>query len=179
MQRRGNETAGHFAEQLARTTRELACHPAVRLADGDATEIPDPDHWIPDPTHWFPVDMAATPTGEGVWVADTDGHIDRLGDARDLPAIPLPDNWVTVDVEATGSGKGLWLLGADGTVAVTGEAAHHGNLAIPDPDDWVPVGLEATPSGEGYRVLDSRGHVSGFGDAAPRDTGPPKGTGSL
>lgn len=146
-----------------------------RIADRDATHMPMPDNWIPHPDQWFPVDLARTPSGDGVWVAEADGNVVAFGDARELPAvqIPYPDDWVTVDVEATASGKGLWLLGADGTIATTGDADHHGNLAIPHIDEWVPVGLEPTPSGEGYRVLDSRGQVSGFGDATPHHTGPP------
>lgn len=64
-------------------------------------------------------------------------------------------------------GLSPWLLAADGTTAITGEAAHHGNLAIPDPYLWAPVGLKTNPSGGGYRMPDSHGHVTSFGHAAP------------
>jgi len=84
------------------------------------------------------VGMAATPSGNGAFLAAADGSVIPIGDAAgDLPACAVacpsvPGNHQVVTAPATGiadtpNGQGYWLVGADGNVYNFGNAPFVGS----------------------------------------------------
>jgi MYXO-CTERM domain-containing protein len=112
------------------------------------------------------VSLAATPTGEGYWIADAAGHVYPDGNARffgDLTGVALANP--VVGVARTPSGGGYWMVAADGGVFSFGDAGFHGSaggMALNEP----VVGMAVTPDGGGYWLAAGDGGVFSFGSAA-------------
>ncbi|MGH8977999.1 MAG: hypothetical protein ACRDV7_07990, partial [Acidimicrobiia bacterium] len=69
------------------------------------------------------VDIAATPSGNGYWLAASDGGIFTFGDARYAGSTGgLRLNQPIVGIAATPSGNGYWLAAADGGIFTFGDA---------------------------------------------------------
>ena len=75
------------------------------------------------------VGIAATPDGQGYWIARNDGAVSRFGDAGFfgsaltlgfVPTAPV------VGITATPDGKGYWLVASDGGVFTFGDAGFFG-----------------------------------------------------
>jgi peptidoglycan/xylan/chitin deacetylase (PgdA/CDA1 family) len=112
------------------------------------------------------VGAAATPSGQGYWLAAADGGIFSFGDAAfhgSMGGIPL--NQPIVGMAATPSGNGYWLVAADGGIFSFGDAAFHGSMGG-TPLNQPIVAMAATPSGNGYWLVAADGGIFSFGDAA-------------
>jgi hypothetical protein len=109
--------------------------------------------------------MAATPSGDGYWLAAEDGGVFAYGDARfhgsaqeALPTQPV------VGMAASPGGQGYWIVTGDGGVFAYGDARFHGSAA--DLDLQQPVtGVAASPTGAGYWLAAADGGVFAYGDA--------------
>jgi hypothetical protein len=76
------------------------------------------------------VGIAATPTGNGIWLVAADGGIFSYGDAvfrGSTGARRL--NQPIVGMTASPSGNGYWLAARDGGIFTFGDAAFGGSLA--------------------------------------------------
>jgi hypothetical protein len=108
-----------------------------------------------------------TPSTEGYWIVDHDGHVFGLGDAAwlgnaDRRAFVLGE--AVVSLARTPSGHGYWLFTDHGRVQAFGDAPRFGDvhaIALHAP----VVGAVATPTGRGYYMVASDGGVFAFGDA--------------
>jgi hypothetical protein len=110
------------------------------------------------------VGMASTHSEKGYWLAEANGAVLDLGDARSYGSLPTGASRKVVGVQATPDGNGYWLVAADGGVFGFGDARGYGSMAghvLPSP----VVGMAATPDGNGYRLVCSNGAVYAFGDA--------------
>ena len=72
--------------------------------------------------------IAASPSGNGYWLAFSDGSIASRGDTRffgdtGFMGLAAP----VVGLEATPTGRGYWLLGRDGGVFTFGDAGFFGS----------------------------------------------------
>ncbi len=120
------------------------------------------------------VGMGSTSTGQGYWLAASDGAIFRFGDAGSHGSMggkylarPI------VGMAATPSGKGYWLAGADGGIFAFGDAPYRKSLPELGVRPAAPiVGMAATPTGQGYWLVGSDGGVFSFGDAPYRGSVP-------
>lgn len=109
------------------------------------------------------VALAATPAGDGYWVAYRNGTVRSFG-AATSDGSATSDAAAVVDVAATPSGRGLWVVTADGVVTARGDARHHGDareLPLQRPVHSIGV----TRSGGGYWLAAGDGGVFAFGDA--------------
>ena len=113
-----------------------------------------------------PVQAAAgTPTGNGVWIADTNGSIYSFGDAGFHGS--LGDrrlNKPIVGLAATPSGNGYWMVASDGGIFTFGDAQFYGSTGAMRLNQPI-VGMAPTPSGRGYWLVASDGGIFTFGDA--------------
>jgi hypothetical protein len=111
------------------------------------------------------VDITATPTGGGYWLAASDGGVFAFGDAEfhgSAAAAPLARPVGTID--ATAHGSGYWMAASDGGVFSYGDAAFHGSAAGLATGGPV-VDLQSTPTDGGYWMAAADGGVFAFGDA--------------
>jgi N-acetylmuramoyl-L-alanine amidase len=112
-----------------------------------------------------PVAVSPTRTGEGFWVASTDGAVSDEGDAVSHgDASNLPLSAPVVGIATTATGNGYWLLGSDGGVFSYGDAAFYGStggIHLNQP----ALQMVATASGHGYWFVARDGGVFSFGDA--------------
>jgi hypothetical protein len=115
------------------------------------------------------VSMAATPDGNGYWVAGVDGGVFSFGDAQFYGSLPGDNIHVSdiVGIASTPDGRGYWLVGADGGLFSFGDAQFYGSLpGILGGAPAHPVtGFTPTPDGHGYWMVASDGGVFTFGDA--------------
>jgi hypothetical protein len=119
--------------------------------------------WTLRPSLYHPVvDVAATPSGHGYWVATSEGGAFALGDAV-FPASMGTINQPIVGTAATPSGQGYWLVAADGAITF-GDAQFFGSTGA-IPLNQPIVGMAATPSGQGYWLVAADGGILSFGDA--------------
>ena len=72
------------------------------------------------------VAMAASPTGQGYWLASAGGAVKAFGDAAPAGALMSPPNLPVVGLAATPTGRGYWLASADGAVFAFGDAVYQG-----------------------------------------------------
>jgi hypothetical protein len=111
------------------------------------------------------VGIAATPSGNGYWLAASDGGIFTFGDAEyfgSMGGVPL--NKPIVGLAATATGKGYWLVASDGGIFTFGDAVYFGStgdIVLNKP----MVGMATTSTGEGYWLVASDGGIFTFGDA--------------
>lgn len=139
-----------------------------RVVDAQGTvqsfEVDDHGNSTPAPGE-SAIAIANTATGDGYWVAHTDGTVQAFGDATDhgdvsslslaspiVGMVPLP------------SGDGYWLAAADGGVFALGGAGFLGSAAAIRLNAPI-VGMEATPSGSGYWLVAADGGIFTYGDA--------------
>ncbi|HAF68963.1 MAG TPA: hypothetical protein DCL16_07555, partial [Acidimicrobiaceae bacterium] len=114
-----------------------------------------------------PVDIAASPTGVGYWVIDSDGSVFSFGNAPFLEGIPqATENAVSaVKIEPTVEGDGYWIVDRRGGVHSFGSASFYGALVDDRPVEGLRVvDFAAGLGGRGYLFLDSDGQVYPFGD---------------
>jgi hypothetical protein len=109
------------------------------------------------------VSMAATPDGNGYWLAEAGGGVLTYGDATySGSAGGLRLQAPIVAIAATPDGGGYWLASANGGVFAFGGARYFGSPgSVPNP----VVGFASTPDGEGYWMVTSHGAVYTYGDA--------------
>ena len=105
------------------------------------------------------------PTGEGYWLAASDGGIFTFGDAQFYGSTGnITLNKPIVGLETYPFLEGYWLVATDGGVFTFGSApflGSTGNIALNKPI----VGMASTPSGNGYWLVASDGGIFTFGDA--------------
>ena len=109
------------------------------------------------------VDGAATPSGDGLWVAWSNGRVDNRAAAPHLGEITGPVNAPIVDItgsvqSGTVTGPGYYLAAADGGVFTFGSASFRGsagNIRLNRPI----VGMGADTDGVGYWLAASDGGV--------------------
>jgi RHS repeat-associated protein len=126
------------------------------------------------------VGIASTPSGNGYWLAASDGGVFAYGDATFYGSMGGQFlNRPIVGIAARPQGDGYWLAGADGGVFAFGAAPAVG--AVPGffvtypaaprcPAAWNGyrenvVSISSTPSGGGYSMVDYCGLVFAFGDS--------------
>jgi cell wall-associated NlpC family hydrolase len=114
------------------------------------------------------VGMAATPDGQGYWLATAGGGVFSFGDARffgsasSLRMLHASAGRV-VGIAAAPGGHGYWLAAANGEVYSYGSARYLG-VADLRGRGYV-VGIAASPHGMGYWLATSKGEVYSFGTA--------------
>ena len=109
--------------------------------------------------------MAATPSGDGYWLVDSDGTVTAYGGATlygSMAGLPLASP-ITQIVSAP-DGGGYWLVAGDGGVFAFGDARFLGSMGG-HPLNAPVVGLTSTSDGNGYWLFASDGGVFAFGDA--------------
>jgi hypothetical protein len=123
-------------------------------------------------TPW--VDVASSPSNQGIWLLSAGGVVATCGDASyygepDLlngsvpgPGFFFPD---AVGISATPDGKGYWVAAADGGVFAYGDAGFYGSMGGKQLNNPI-VGIAATPDGKGYWLVASDGGIFAFGDAS-------------
>ncbi|MCB0991375.1 MAG: chitobiase/beta-hexosaminidase C-terminal domain-containing protein [Acidimicrobiales bacterium] len=119
----------------------------------------------------FPiVDMAATSTGQGVYLLGEDGGVFAFGDAEFYGStgnIALDQPIVSMANHATG--KGYWFVALDGGVFTFGpDAPFLGSVPEVVPYSQLAadvVAMAVTPSGNGYWLVAADGGIFAFGDA--------------
>ena len=111
------------------------------------------------------VAMAATPSGDGYWMATRSGAVHAFG----VTGIGGTDGGYSVEpivgMATTATGDGYWLVSADGGVFSFGDATFHGSMggvALNAPI----IGMAATVTGDGYWLVATDGGIFSFGDAA-------------
>ena len=109
---------------------------------------------------------AGLATGQGYWLAASDGGVFAFGDARFLGSTgALRLARPVVGMAATPSGNGYWLVASDGGVFAFGDARFLGSTGALRLNAPI-VAMAATPSGNGYWLVAADGGVFAFGDAA-------------
>src|SRR5207245_1653869 len=109
------------------------------------------------------VDLRATPTGQGYWIAAADGTVVAKGDAvaaGSLAGLTLAHPILGMGVTPTG--KGYWLASSGGQIFTFGDAQFYGDTSGFSTN---VVSFEATPTGRGYWMVAAGGGVFSFGDA--------------
>ena len=111
------------------------------------------------------VGMVSTPSGQGYWLAASDGGVFAFGDAGFFGSMGgTPLNRPIVGMAASPFGNGYWLVASDGGVFAFGNATYYGSLggvALNAPI----VGMAPAPLGLGYWLVASDGGVFAFGSA--------------
>jgi hypothetical protein len=162
----------------ARCGRVYAFGGAVFYGDTSDHPQPSPGGW-PDPTPCGTVAIAATPTGDGYWLAKASGWVlafgdaDHFGDLGDHPCptptgTPDPTPGGIVGFAATPTGGGYWLVTAGGRVCAFGDAPHLGDLAdhpAPNPGGIAGIVAWPNPTPGGYWLVGGSGKVYAFGAA--------------
>jgi hypothetical protein len=111
------------------------------------------------------VAAVATASGQGDWIAASNGGVFTVGDAGFFgSAADLALAQPIVGMAVTPDGGGYWLVAADGGVFTYGDAAFYGstgNIRLNSPI----VGIAPTADGHGYWLVAADGGVFAFGDA--------------
>ncbi|HUP69741.1 MAG TPA: S8 family serine peptidase [Acidimicrobiales bacterium] len=104
-------------------------------------------------------------TGEGYWLAASDGGIFSFGRARFHGSTGSTQlNQPIVDLAATPDGNGYWLVASDGGIFAFGSARFFGSTGG-SPINQPIVGMAASPDGNGYWLVASDGGIFAFGSA--------------
>lgn len=113
------------------------------------------------------VSMAATPEGNGYWLAAANGAVYCFGDARcyGSPATTggAPDP--VVGIAPTPLGNGYWLATNHGAVYSFGAARYYGSLGGTDLHNIPVVAIASSANGKGYWLVQGGGEVKAYGDA--------------
>jgi hypothetical protein len=132
-----------------------------------ASLVNDPDHHLdvlfggPNQTWLF----TAAHAGGGFFVAERDGTVAVLGNARNVgDARGVPLNQPIVGLARTVTRKGYWLAATDGGIFSYGDARFFGSTGSIRLNQPI-VGIAPTPSGRGYWLVASDGGIFAFGDA--------------
>ena len=121
---------------------------------GNQTGMPGPN-----------VAIAATPTGDGYWVAASDGGVFSYGGAQFYGSMGgRPLNQPVVGMAAVPGGGGYWEVAADGGIFSFGDAQFYGSMGG-RPLNQPVVGMAAVPGGGGYWLVAADGGIFSFGDA--------------
>ncbi len=111
------------------------------------------------------VGAAATPDGQGYWLAAADGGVFSFGTARFYGSMGGARlNQPVVGMAATPDGQGYWLVAADGGVFSFGTAGFAGSMVGARLNQPV-VGMAGAPDGLGYWLVAADGGVFSFGGA--------------
>ncbi len=111
------------------------------------------------------VGMAATPDGQGYWLANATGGVQAFGDASYFGSMAgHPLNSPINHIVAAPDGGGYWLVAADGGTFAFGDAHFYGSMGGHRLNAPV-VDLAPTPSGRGYWLVATDGGIFAFGDA--------------
>ncbi len=111
------------------------------------------------------VGIAATPGGNGYWVARADGSVKAHGNAVDYGSMAgRPLTAPVTHVVGTPTGRGYWLVAADGGIFSFGDARFYGSMGGKHLNAPV-VDLAPTADGGGYWLVASDGGIFAFGDA--------------
>ena len=125
---------------------------------------------IPQPTTTSPIPQPTTTTpttrsGNGYWIAHSDGAVDPHGDAPNLGGVQAPVlNAPITQIVAKPDGGGYWLVAADGGIFSFGDARFLGSTGGMRLNRPI-VGMAPTPDGGGYWLVASDGGIFSFGDA--------------
>jgi hypothetical protein len=134
---------------------------------GTATVLASGGGWHGDHRERWPVGsvlgIAATPRGDGYWLAKRSGKVLDFGDARKLGS--YKGRGRVTDIAATPRGQGFWTVTSSGRVKAFGNAEVYGQ----DRSKARIVGIAPTPNGTGYWLATKKGRVFQFGNA--RDFG--------
>ena len=149
---------------VAPTTVASSARPAVTVSSTRSDSVPAP------PTRDLAYGttatrLAATPDGQGYWIADAAGGVSTFGDAGSYgSAASLPLNGPVISMAPTATGAGYWLLGSDGGIFSFGDAQFYGSMGG-KPLNKPIVGMAAVPGGGGYWEVAADGGIFSFGDA--------------
>jgi GH25 family lysozyme M1 (1,4-beta-N-acetylmuramidase) len=117
----------------------------------------------PSPTLAAPIVAAASPDGNGYWLAGADGGVFAFQESFFGSEGGKPINGKVVGMASPGPG-GYWLVGADGGVYTFGSAGFYGSHGE-QPLAAAVVGMAASPTGTGYYLAGADGGVFCYGDA--------------
>jgi hypothetical protein len=107
------------------------------------------------------VAIAATPTGDGYWLATSAGRVHTFGDAVARGGTQ-DRSFRIVDMVSTPTGRGYWLVTTKGRVFDFGDAGHYGDART---EGQQIVAMAASSTGDGYWLFAATGRVFEFGDA--------------
>ncbi len=111
------------------------------------------------------VGMAATPDGNGYWVAQAGGSVTDHGNAVDFGSMASASLAAQIThIVATSDGRGYWLVGADGGIFAFGDAGFYGSMGG-KPLNAPVVDMAPSRSGKGYWLVAADGGIFAFGDA--------------
>jgi hypothetical protein len=100
------------------------------------------------------VTAAATPSGDGYWLAASDGGIFSFGDANFHGSTGDIDlNQPIVGMAPTPTGDGYWLAASDGGIFSFGDANFHGSTGNFQHPQALTVDIAARPDGDGYWLV--------------------------
>jgi len=161
-------TSGASSPPLPPGTTSRAVTPAVYPGGGvlhygtaSAAAVPAIGSALNSPL----VGMAASPTGQGIWVVGADGGVFTGGSAGFYgSAGNLELDGPIIAISATHDGAGYWLAAIDGGVFTYGDALFHGSMGGQHLNQPI-VGMAPTADGGGYWLVASDGGIFSFGDA--------------
>ena len=111
------------------------------------------------------VGMAATPSGDGYWLADASGAVSAHGGAKyDGSMAGVRLNSPIAHIVSTSDGLGYWLVAGDGGIFSFGDAQFYGSMGG-HPLNAPVVDMAPTPDGLGYWLVAGDGGIFSFGDA--------------
>ena len=111
------------------------------------------------------VAMAASPQGNGYWVAAANGAVYSFGSAPFLGSLSGKGLYAPiVGMASTPDGRGYWMVASDGGVFAFGDAGFYGSLGAIKLAQPITA-MAAAPDGGGYWLTGADGGVFAFGDA--------------
>ncbi len=139
----------------------------ILWADGSVSSHGDADFGdvhVPLEPGERPTSIAVNPTGTGLWVFTTFGHVRTFGAAVSYGGLDAALNGEVVQGVPTPTGLGYYMVGADGGVFAFGDASYHGSMGGLTLNAPV-VGLIPTAGGGGYLLVARDGGIFAFGAA--------------
>jgi hypothetical protein len=111
------------------------------------------------------VGMAATPSGNGYWLANAAGDVSAHGAAVDYGSLAGTTLAAPIThIVSTPDGKGYWLVAKDGGIFTFGDAGFFGSMGGKALNAPV-VDMAPTADGKGYWLVAADGGIFTFGDA--------------
>jgi hypothetical protein len=108
------------------------------------------------------IGIARTPSGNGYWVASSEGYVFCFGDAPYFGSMGgQPLNQPIVGIAARPQGDGYWLVASDGGVFCFGAAPFRGSMGG-QPLNQPMVGIAPRADGNGYWTVARDGGVFSF-----------------